>query len=235
MTHFQIVSRWDETRVLYEGEAETLKDLVGTAVSAGAYLAGAYLDGANLDGANLAGAYLAGANLDGANLARANLARANLDGANLARANLAGAYLARANLARANLARANLARANLARANLARANLARANLAGAYLAGANGEKLTLVGDRPVLQIGPLGSRCAYLIAYLTDAGVYVRAGCFWGTLAAFKAAVAAKHAGTVHATEYAAACRMIEVHAKLWTPKVGKATKKAKPATGKEV
>ena len=132
---------------------------------------------------------------------------------------LAGANLADAYLADAYLAGANLAGAYLAGANLADAYLAGANLADAYLAGANGKKLTLVGQRPVLQMGPLGSRCALLSAYLTDEGVYVRTGCFFGSLERFREAVHDTHGAMgLHAEEYAAAIVMIERYARLWTP-----------------
>jgi hypothetical protein len=104
--------------------------------------------------------------------------------------------------------------ANLARANLAGANLARANLVGANLDG----DCKLTGQRPVLQIGPIGSRCAYLVSYITDAGVYVCAGCWFGLLADFKERVASEHGDSVHGQEYAAAIAMIEAHARLWTP-----------------
>ena len=110
--------------------------------------------------------------------------------------------------ARANLTGANLTGAYLDGASLARANLDGANLDGAYL----------IGDRPIMQIGPIGSRCAYLVAYLTDAGVRVRAGCFFGSLDDFRAAVAETHGESTHAREYAAAISLIETHAECWTP-----------------
>ncbi len=150
-----------------------------------------------------------GASLAGANLAGANLAGANLDGASLDGAYLAGAYLARAYLARANLAGAYLARASLAGA-----NLDGANLAGAYLAGKK-----LIGTRPVFQIGPIGSRCAYFVSYITEAGVLLNAGCFWGTVDEFRAKLANTHGDNDHAKEYNAALLMIEAHAAIWTPK----------------
>jgi uncharacterized protein YjbI with pentapeptide repeats len=224
---FEIKSRWSGA-VLFSAETDSLKLAVELAVKsraylAGANLAGADLAGANLAGANLAGADLAGADLAGAYLARANLTRANLTDANLADANLARANLTDANLAGANLAGANLAGADLAGADLAGAYLARAYLARAYLARDNGQKLTLIGDRPVFVIGPIGSRCAYLTTFLTDAGVYVRAGCFWNTLDAFKAAVAETHGDNNHGREYRAAIALIEAHAELWTPAKEKA------------
>jgi uncharacterized protein YjbI with pentapeptide repeats len=46
------------------------------------------------------------------------------------------------------------------RADLYGANLSGADLHGAYLYGADNKKLTLIGDRPFLQIGPIGSRAA---------------------------------------------------------------------------
>ena len=129
------------------------------------------------------------------------------------------AVKARANLAGAYLAGANLADAYLAGANLADANLADAYLAGAYLAGAkirNG--LVLVGDRPFLQIGPIGSRCAQLRAYVTEKGVYIEAGCFFDTLNQFAVAVENEHGSNRHGDEYRAAIALIEAHARHWTP-----------------
>ena len=144
--------------------------------------------------------------LEAACKARANLARANLAGANLD-----GAYLAGANLARANLDGANLDGANLAGAYLAGANLARAD----------GEKLTLVGKRPVLQIGPIGSRCALLSMYLTDAGPMVRAGCFWGSLDDFEGKCEQTHGDNEHGREYGFAALLMRAHAELWAPATG--------------
>ncbi len=126
----------------------------------------------------------------------------------------ADAYLARANVAGANLDGANLAGAYLAGANLARAYLAGAYLAGAYLAG--GE--VLVGERPVFQIGPIGSRCVYFVAYLTDKGLRLRAGCFFGDLSKFEAKLDTEHADGIHGREYRAALELIKVHAEIWTP-----------------
>ena len=98
-----------------------------------------------------------------------------------------------------------------------RANLRGADLYGANLCGAYGKQLTLVGSRPVFMLGPIGSRCDYLTAYLTDAGVHVLAGCFFDTLEAFRAAVVAEHADNNHGREYMAAIAMIEAHAAIWS------------------
>jgi hypothetical protein len=148
--------------------------------------------GADLGGANLYGADLGGADLRSANLRSADLRSANLYGANLYGANLGGADLRSANLYGANLGGANL--------------------------GGGADKLMLVGERPFLQMGPLGSRKDILLVYLTDKGVYVRAGCFWNTLEEFRAAVIETHAGNNFQLEYQQAIAQIELHAKLWTP-----------------
>ena len=200
----KIVSRWDSTIVLFEHQTTEERQASGLAMRDA-------LEAACKARANLARAYLAGAYL-----ARANLAGANLDGANLDGANLAGAYLAGANLAGANLDGANLAMAYLDGA-----NLAGAYLAGANLAGADGEKLTLVGKRPVLQIGPIGSRCALLSMYLTDAGPMVRAGCFWGSLDDFEGKCEQTHGDNEHGREYGFAALLMRAHAELWAPATG--------------
>ena len=136
------------------------------------------------------GANLRGANLDGANLGGANLRGANLDGANLGGANLRGA-------------------------NLRGANLRGANLRGACLGG--GEKL--IGERPVFVIGPIGSRCDYFAAYLTDKGIRLRAGCFFGDIDTFRSELESAHGDNDHAAEYRAALALIEKHVEIWTPK----------------
>ena len=98
-------------------------------------------------------------------------------------------------------------------ANLRDANLRGANLDGAYL---DGKKL--VGERPILMIGPIGSRSDYFTAYMTDAGVYLRTGCFFGSVDTFRAALKDEHGDSVHAHEYAAALELIACHARLWAP-----------------
>ena len=102
-------------------------------------------------------------------------------------------------------------------ADLRGADLRGANLYGADLGGANlGEDVKLVGDRPILQIGPIGSRSDYLTAFFTDRGIYLRTGCFFGTLVEFRASLAKTHDGNTHATEYEAALHLILRHRELW-------------------
>ena len=145
--------------------------------------------GADLTGACLDGANLAGADLTGAHLTRASLDGASLDGASLAGAHLAGAYLSGA------------------------------YLSGAYLSGADlegGEKL--IGERPLLQIGPIGSAARYFVAYNTDKGLRLRTGCFFGSREQFEARLSTTHGDNLHAQEYRAALALIDAHARLWTP-----------------
>ena len=84
-----------------------------------------------------------------------------------------------ANLRDANLRGANLRGANLRGADLCDANLRGADLCGADLAGAKvGSEAVLVGSRPVVQIGPIGSRNDWLtVFWCGDAGVRISAGC----------------------------------------------------------
>jgi uncharacterized protein YjbI with pentapeptide repeats len=175
--------------VLFEGAFSSVKDCLVAAV----------LQGANLEGANLEGAHLEGANLEGANLINAYLRGANLEGANLEGANLRGAYLRGA---------------NLTGANLEGANLEGANLTGAYLIR-GAKTIKLIGDRPILTIGPIGSRADYLIAYVTCAGLYLRTGCFFGTAEMFNRKLSETHTG-VHASEYISALCLAEKHFAIW-------------------
>jgi hypothetical protein len=148
--------------------------------------------------------------------AEVNTIKLTLEAAVKAGANLDGANLAGANLDGANLAGANLAGANLDGANLAGANLDGANLAGANLDG--DEKL--IGERPIFQLGPIGSRCAYFVAYITDKGLRLTAGCKKQiSREKFETLLAETHDDNKHAQEYRAALAMIDAHAAIWTPK----------------
>jgi len=199
--------------VLFSLETASLKLCIEAAVKSKISL-----DYARLDYACLVGACLDGARLDGASLDYACLDGACLDYASLVGARLDGASLDGASLDGARLDGASLDGARLDYASLVGACLDGASLDGARLDGARGKKLTLIGKRPLLQLGPLGSRADYLQSWLTDAGVYVRAGCFLDTLDAFKAAVIKTHGDGIHAQEYAATIALIETHARLWTP-----------------
>ena len=196
--------------VLYRGEsAESLREAVIAATREGAYLIGANLIGANLSDANLSGANLSGANLSDACLSDANLSGANLSGAVLRGADLIGADLIGANLSRANLSRAVLSRANLSGAVLSRADLSRAVLS---------DGVRLIGARPVVQVGPIGSRSDWLIAYLTDGGIRIDAGCQRQiTRDEFEVRVAKTHGDNQHASEYRAALAYIDAHAAIWS------------------
>src|SRR5690606_28491400 len=124
------------------------------------------------------------------------------------------------NLEGAYLEGAYLEGANLEGANLAGAYLEGAYLEGAYLAGAKVNGLKLVGRRPFFQVGPIGSRNDMLRAYTTEEGVYVQAGCFWGTIEEFAAKLADTHGDNHHAVEYTCALALIDTHAATWPAEV---------------
>ena len=141
-------------------------------------------------------ATLTRADLFRADLFRADLYRANLTGANLCGANLCGANLYGATLTDATLTRADLTDATLTRANLTRANLTRADLCGA---------------KGIVRFGPLGSRSDEIYIIKHEASLMVKAGCFWGTEAAFLAAVAKTHGNNHHAKAYRAALALAHI------------------------
>ena len=139
-----------------------------------------------------------------------------LDKAAGARADLYGANLRGADLYGADLYGAGLRGANLRGADLRGANLGGADLGGAdlYGAGLGGKKLA--GARPFIQIGPIGSRSDYLQAFVTDRGLMIRAGCFFGARDQFELRIVETHGDNEHAQEYRAALALIDAHAKLW-------------------
>ena len=161
--------------VLFEFSKEnnTIKDTVEEAVRRGAYLSGADLRDANLRDADLRDAYLGGANLRDADLRDADLRDAYLGGANLGGANLGGA--------------------NLGDAYLRDADLRDADLGGA-------DKITSVDD--ILLIGPIGSRADYTHIYRTDKGIFIKCGCFFGTVEEFASKVKDTHGDNKYANQY---------------------------------
>ena len=128
------------------------------------------------------------------------------------------ADLRSADLRSADLRSADLRGANRSSADLRGANLIGANLIGANLRGADSEKLVLVGDRPTIEVGPIGSRFDNLRAWLTDKGPRIQAGCFFGTRDEFARAVEKTHGENNHGIEYRAALALIDAHALCWTP-----------------
>ena len=146
------------------------------------------------------------------NLIGANLIGANMRGADLRGADLRGADLRGANLRGANLYDANLRGADLIGADLRGADLRGANLRGADLYG----EIKTIGKRPCFSIGPIGSRHDTLFAWITDKGLMLQAGCFFGSKDEFLAAISQEHGDNKHADEYKAALLLAEKHAELW-------------------
>ncbi len=125
--------------------------------------------------------------------------------------------LAAAINAKADLRGADLYGANLRGADLYGADLRGADLRGADLYGANlGDAGKLTGDRPYFAVGPIGSRQDVLAAFLTEKGVYLRAGCFFGTVEEFRDKLQGEHGDNVHAIEYRAALMLVEAHFNAW-------------------
>ena len=108
----KILNRYTD-EIIYEDDAETMRETVVKAIASGANLSDADLSGANLRDANLRDANLRDADLSGANLRGADLRGANLRDADLSDADLSGANLRDANLSGADLRDANLRGADL--------------------------------------------------------------------------------------------------------------------------
>ena len=181
-----------------------------------ALISNADLAGADLAGADLAGANLSNTDLTDAHLTGANLSRSDLEGADLAGADLSNTDLTDAYMTGAYLSGANLKGANLSGAYLSGSNLSRSNLRGATII--DGE--TLHGSRPIIQIGPIGSRHDYLTVYLTNKGQRFDIGCQRQiTREIFEAKITLNHGDNKHAQEYRAALALIDACADIWAPK----------------
>ena len=144
---------------------------------------------------------------------RAALEKAASDSADLRGADLRDAYLRGADLGGAYLGGAYLGGADLRGAYLGGADLRDAYLDGAKLT----DELKLVGERPILVIGPIGSRSDVFSGFVTDKGLRVRAGCFFGTPNEFKAALEVAHGGNAFSREYLVALELLQLHSKLYS------------------
>ena len=84
-----------------------------------------------------------------------------------------------------------------------------ASLGGAFLDGASlGGAFLRDKENPIesiKQIGNIGSRGGFTIAFKCKKSIEINCGCFWGTIEEFEEAVKEKHAGTKYETEYMAA------------------------------
>lgn len=198
--------------LLYESKKTglSLRETAEEAVRARVDLSTADFRGADLSYAQLVDGLFLGADFRSANLHNVVFGNAVLDRADFSGANLSCAVLSHAIAIGTDFRGARLDGAALLYADFCNAHLAGAEIGVGY---------TLIGARPILQIGPIGSRADVLIAYLTDRGVLISTGCFFGTLDGFEDGIINRHyAGSRYKTEYYAATRMIRSHEALWTP-----------------
>ena len=146
------------------------------------------------------------------NTVKDTLQEAVKSGADLCGADLCGADLRSADLRSADLGSADLGSADLYGADLYGANLGGANLGGANLYGANlGEEWgKLEKNTDIFIAGPLGSRNGYTTFFHTDKGIFVRCGCFCGTLDEFVANVKETHNDNEHARNYLAIVEFVK-------------------------
>ena len=128
------------------------------------------------------------------NTIKDTLIEAVKQGASLDGARLDGASLVGASLVGARLVGARLVGARLDGASLVGARLDGARLDGASLDGA------IVND--ILIVGPLGSRSAYTQVYRTDKGLFVKCGCFFGSIDDFANKVKETHGDNEHSKAY---------------------------------
>ena len=133
---FKIKDRYSG-RVLFETEAETLRDALEEAVELQVKLTCADLRNADLGGACLAQAQLSNADFSGANLFNATLWKATLIGTRFCNVDLRSSNIKYANLKKAVLQNSELICTCFLGSNLTQADLRSSNLEGADLQGAN--------------------------------------------------------------------------------------------------
>jgi len=203
----QIKHRFTE-KVIFEAE---IPDVIPSGMTGRVLLEQAVAAGVNLTCANLCMFKLSGANLFTADLREADLRTSTLRGADLRGAKLQGADIHGADFRGAELAGADFFEARIG-SNLSNADVRNAKLRGAILR----DGMTLVGGRPMISIGPIGSGQRTVIAWVTDKGLRIGAGCFFGTREDFIKQLHERHADNAHAQEYLSALAVIDKHFELW-------------------
>ena len=153
-----------------------------------------------------------------ADLASGMQLRYALEQATIIQANLRGAALREADLREADLSGADLREADLSGADLQGADLSGADLqgadlSGAVLSGAIWRETRLIGEQHYFQVGPMGSRNAYLEAFITERGIYLQTGCFFGTREEFVTQLERTHGDNQYGKEYHAALALIDLRA----------------------
>jgi len=123
--------------VIFEGKANSLKELVQSAVISGTDTSLSQLVVTRLGLKKKTKVRLYGADLHGADLSEIDLTGADLSGADLSECNLAGSCLKKAILARCSLSKADLSRTTLSETDFSEADISGANLRKAQVDSAN--------------------------------------------------------------------------------------------------
>jgi len=203
----QIKHRFTD-KVIFEAE---IPDSIPSGMVDRVLLEQAVAAGANLTCANLYLFNLSGANLSAVDLRETDLRASILRGADMRGAKLQGADTRGNIFSGAELAGADFFEARIG-SNLSNADVRNAKLRGAILR----DGLPLVGERSMISIGPIGWEQRTVFGWVTDKGLRVETGCFFGTREDFIKRLHKTHADNIHAKEYLSALAVIDKHFELW-------------------
>lgn len=213
MNDYKIISSLGQVLFTPAFKVGNMKECLELARRCKAELNFAYLRCVNLSGADLAYSDFTGSDFTRTNLDRASLVSTTFNCADLRDVSFCGS----------DLRGANFCDADLRNANFKFADIGGADFRGAVVAENNGARMTLVGPRPILQIGPIGSRDDQMIVFLTDQGALIQTGCFLGFLSDFEQAVIQTHGKTAsgkedrYCKEYLSAIELAKAHEKIWS------------------
>lgn len=147
-------------------------------------------------------------NIVSCNLSKKNLRLARFFGTHASYADFSGSDLSDASFASAILRDTDLSETNITGTYFGYADLQHTRFTDAWFFTdkQQTEKATLIGDRPILLISPIGSRSDCLQIFTTDRGIYLKTGCFFGTIDDFREQLNKRH-GDIgqHTAEYTAA------------------------------
>lgn len=160
--------------------------------------------------------------IDQVDLSDLDLRRIDLSYQNLSGAIFSGCNLHDADLGYCDLSYANFTGCDITGASFRNSNLHFTDFNGAFIMDGNSDperKLVLTGngEDSVLSVPNVGTRNDTLMAYHTSQGIFIRTGCFMGTVKEFAARVEDRHRDNSYCLkEYAAALKLLKVKMSVW-------------------
>lgn len=150
------------------------------------------------------------------NLVGASFINEKLDNVDFSEVDLTDVSFINCSLIRADFSKALLIDVSFEGSTLGGAYFHGAAMSDTMFKGAKFGRLTVTGNRPFIQIGPIGSRGDRLLCFNMNKGIYVSTGCFFGSLKEFEAAVRKRDFHPNHCDDYLETIDYVRNHFNRW-------------------